>query len=112
MRYAVPLTNGVLSAHFGHCEEFALVDVDPETQTIGEMIKAVPPAHEPGVLPAWLRRNGAEVIIASGMGSRAQALFSENGMRVVLGAPSAPPEELVAAHVAGTLEEGVNVCDH
>jgi len=112
MRYAVPLTNGELSLHFGHCEEFVFIDVDPDTQTVGESITATPPAHEPGVLPAWLNRNGAEIVIAGGMGSRAQVLFSENGIRVVLGAPSMSPEELVAAHVAGTLEEGVNVCDH
>ena len=112
MRYAVPLTNGVLSAHFGHCEKFAFIDVDPETQTIGESIEADPPAHEPGVLPAWLNRNGVEVIIAGGMGSRAQNLFAENDIRVVLGAASVSPEELVAAHIDGTLEEGVNVCDH
>ncbi|MFH1731127.1 MAG: NifB/NifX family molybdenum-iron cluster-binding protein [Planctomycetota bacterium] len=112
MRYAVPLVNGVLSAHFGHCEEFAFIDVDPETRTVGESIKAVPPAHEPGALPAWLSRNGAEVIIAGGMGSRAQALFRENGIRVVVGAPTTAPEELVAAHLDGTLETGGNICDH
>jgi len=112
MRYAVPLTNGELSSHFGHCEEFAFVDVDAETKTVGEPIRATPPAHEPGAFPAWLRQNGAEVIIASGMGSRAQILFSENGIEVVLGAAPGLPENLVAAHVNGTLKAGGNVCDH
>jgi len=112
MRYAVPLTNGVLSAHFGHCEKFAFIDVDPETQTVGESIKADPPAHEPGALPAWLSQNGVEVIIAGGMGSRAQVLFRESGIEIVLGAPAAAPEELVAACLDGTLETGVNICDH
>ena len=112
MRYAVPLTNGVLSAHFGHCEEFAFVDVDPVTRAVGEPIKAPPPPHEPGALPAWLRQNGADVVIAGGMGRRAQGLFAESGIDVIVGAPSAPPEQLVAAHIDGTLDTGSNICDH
>ena len=112
MRYAVPLTNGELSAHFGHCEEFAFVDVDAETRTIGELTRATPPAHEPGALPAWLHRNGADIIIAGGMGRRAQGLFAESGIQVVVGAPEAAPEELVRAHLDGRLEAGVNICDH
>jgi len=27
-KIAIPTTNGVLSAHFGHCEKFALYDVE------------------------------------------------------------------------------------
>ena len=28
MKYAVPVSGGVVSSHFGHCEQFALIDVD------------------------------------------------------------------------------------
>ncbi len=112
MRYAVPLQNGVLSAHFGHCEEFALVHVDLESPTRGKVTRAAAPPHEPGALPAWLRQQGADVIIAGGMGQRAQGLFAESGIQVVVGAPTAPPEELVAAHLNGTLQSGTNICDH
>jgi len=34
MRYAVPISGGVMSPHFGHCEQFALIDVDEETKEI------------------------------------------------------------------------------
>lgn len=112
MRYAVPLTNGVLSAHFGHCEQFALIDVDPDTKQVTGVTRADPPAHEPGALPAWLKENGAGVIIAGGMGRRAQGLFAESGIQVVVGAPEAAPEELVKAHLDGALKAGDNICDH
>ena len=47
------MAEGKLTAHFGHCQEFALIDAD-DKQIIGkEML--VPPPHEPGVLPGWLR---------------------------------------------------------
>ncbi|MBN2451627.1 MAG: P-loop NTPase [Lentisphaeria bacterium] len=58
------------------------------------------------------RDAGAEVILAGGMGQRAQELFSENGIRVVVGAPSRTPEEVVASYLDGTLQTGQNVCDH
>jgi ATP-binding protein involved in chromosome partitioning len=112
MRYAVPLNNGLLSMHFGHCEEFAFIDVDVESQEVADAVIAQPPPHEPGALPAWLRQNGTNIVIAGGMGSRAHGLFEEAGIRVIVGAPVAPPSELVTAHLAGTLETGGNVCDH
>ena len=112
MRIAIPLANGVLSMHFGHCEQFALVDVDESTRTIGSVTCLTPPAHEPGVLPRWLPEQGADVIIAGGMGQRAQALFTQNGIEVVVGAPVEKPEALAASFLSGTLEAGRNVCDH
>jgi len=112
MRFAVPLTGGVLSDHFGHCEEFAFVEAEPETGDVREAARAQPPRHEPGALPSWLSENGVDVVIAGGMGRRAQGLFAESGIEVIVGVPAAAPEELVKAHLAGTLQAGQNICDH
>ena len=49
MKIAVPIANGVLSMHFGHCEAFAIVNVDAESKTIVETEKAAAPPHEPGL---------------------------------------------------------------
>lgn len=96
--------------HFGHCEQFALVDVGEG----GEMhtTLADPPMHEPGVLPAWLHEQGAQVVIAGGMGQRAMQLFDQHGIKVVVGAPADTPDEVVAAYLAGNLPSGGNICDH
>jgi len=110
MKFAIPLAEGKLTAHFGHCQEFAIVDVE-ENQITGKEI-LVPPPHEPGVLPAWLHEKGANVIIAGGMGQRAQGLFTQAGVSVAVGAPNIAPEELVTQYLAGTLITGENVCDH
>jgi predicted Fe-Mo cluster-binding NifX family protein len=110
MRIAVPTAQGTLCPHFGHCEQFALVDVDD-----GKIVKTeyqTPPPHEPGVLPAWLHQQGANVIICGGMGMRAQQLFAQNDIQVVYGAPSLSPEEVVRAHLDGSLVTGDNICDH
>jgi predicted Fe-Mo cluster-binding NifX family protein len=112
MRIAIPLATGKLAVHFGHCEEFALVDVDDrEKKIIGEVRIGAPP-HEPGRLPTWLASQGAEVIIAGGMGSRAQALFAGQGIRVIVGAAAAEPRALARAFLERSLATGTNLCDH
>jgi predicted Fe-Mo cluster-binding NifX family protein len=112
MKIAIPTTNGKLSSHFGHCEEFALVDVNEQTKEIVNVTKLQPPAHEPGVLPKWLSEQKADVIIAGGMGQRAQQLFAQNNIKVIVGAPEQPVEELALAFIDNTLKIGDNVCDH
>lgn len=112
MKIAIPMADGRLCMHFGHCERFALVEVDEAARRIVATQMLTPPPHEPGVLPAWLHEQGASVIIAGGMGGRAQGLFAQNGIRVLVGAPAETPEVLVNAYLSGTLETGANVCDH
>lgn len=112
MKIAIPLAAGRLSAHFGHCEQFALVEVDRASRKVLGQTLHTPPLHEPGALPRWLSEMGADVIIAGGMGSRAQQLFAAAGIDVVVGAPAREPDSLVAAYLEDTLETGHNLCDH
>ena len=112
MRYAVPVSNGRLAAHFGHCEQFALIDVDETTKAIVGKELVASPGHQPGVLPAWLAEEGVATVIAGGMGSRAQALFKDSRIDVVVGADTEDPEQLVLDHIRGTLATGDNICDH
>ncbi len=112
MKIAIPLTYGQLSAHFGHCEQFALVEVDPAGKTIKATEYHTPPAHEPGVLPSWLHKLGANVIIAGGMGQRAQQLLTQNGIKVIVGASCRPVEQVINDYLQGTLEADENICDH
>ncbi len=75
MRYAVPVSGGTVSPHFGHCEKFALIDVDEARKQILKKELVNSPGHEPGLLPQWLAEKGVSLVIAGGMGSRAQGLF-------------------------------------
>jgi predicted Fe-Mo cluster-binding NifX family protein len=112
MKIAIPLAEGKLTAHFGHCASFALIDVDDQTQKMVKREDIPAPPHQPGLLPPWLAERGANMIIAGGMGQRAQELFARQGIRVLVGAPSETPEKLVSDFFAGTLQTGVNACDH
>jgi len=112
MKIAIPVMEGKLCQHFGHCETFAIIDVDANSGKITNRKDVTPPPHEPGVLPKWLHEMGANIIIAGGMGQRAQQLFKQNEIEVVIGAPVDSPENLVYAHLNKTLQTGENICDH
>lgn len=112
MRIALPTAQGQMCLHFGHCEAFALVDADPETKEIQSTTYAQPPQHAPGVLPQWLAEQGVDLVITGGMGRRAQAFFEQYNISVLVGAPTGTPEEVVQAHLDGSLALGSNVCDH
>jgi len=110
MIIAIPLAGGKLAAHFGHCQEFALLDVQNNEVQSKQLVE--PPAHEPGVLPRWLSEQGVTVIIAGGMGQRALTLFNQYGINVVVGAPAETPEDLIQGYLDDSLATGVNLCDH
>ena len=112
MKIAVPLAAGRLSMHFGHCEEFAILEVDEQARKVLNKSVHKSPPHEPGALPRWLHELGANMIIASGMGQRAQQLFAQNSITVMVGASAESPEKLVSAYLNGTLQAGDNICDH
>ncbi|MBC2695967.1 MAG: P-loop NTPase [Desulfobacteraceae bacterium] len=110
MKFAIPLADGKLTAHFGHCKEFAFIDVEENIIKKKEIL--IPPPHEPGVLPKWLHEQGVNVIIAGGMGNKAQVLFNEQNIKVVTGAQPFEPEELINSYLNNTLVTGNNLCDH
>jgi predicted Fe-Mo cluster-binding NifX family protein len=112
MKIAIPTAQGMLCMHFGHCEKFTILEVDENSKEITSQNELDPPPHEPGLLPRWLAEKNVDLVIAGGMGARAQALFQENGINIIVGAPSEAPEKVVKAHLDGTLTHGVNACDH
>lgn len=112
MKVAIPLAGEKLSMHFGHCESFAFIEADTENKKVLNRETITAPPHEPGLLPAWIAEHGASLVIAGGMGQRAQQLFRNNGIEVLVGAPAWSPERLVASWLEGELVTGSNVCDH
>ncbi len=109
-RIAIPLENGILCSHFGHCEQFAIIDtVD---RGISKEVLVTPPPHEPGLLPAWLAEKGVTDVIAGGMGQRAIDLFNQQSINVFVGAQPKNHNQLVNDLLSDTLIAGANLCDH
>lgn len=112
MKIAIPVTGENLNPHFGHCEKFALVDVDPKTREVIATTEAPAPEHQPGLLPRWLKERGVTVVIAGGMGARALSLFQESSIEVITGAPAESVATLVRNYLDGTLISVEHLCEH
>ena len=112
MVIAIPVAEGRLCAHFGHCEKFVFIDVDERTHTILSQQSLDPPVHAPGVFPRWVAEQGASLVLAGGMGGRAIELFGMAGVEVLTGCPCDTPDNLIAQYIQQTLVTGGNACDH
>jgi predicted Fe-Mo cluster-binding NifX family protein len=55
---------------------------------------------------------GVDVIIAGGMGQKAQNLFAANNIKVCIGVAEGSPRELVESYLENKLTTGQNLCDH
>lgn len=110
MKIAIPTLNNQLTAHFGHCERFAIVHVEDNKVVKEEYID--PPVHQPGVYPRFLADQGVKVIIAGGIGQRAIDLFNQNDIVVFMGVPVGDPKTLVEDYLNQKLSTGQNLCDH
>jgi predicted Fe-Mo cluster-binding NifX family protein len=52
------------------------------------------------------------LVLAGGMGARAQSMFTDKGVKVLVGAPAEEPDTVVRKYLEGSLELGANTCDH
>jgi len=112
MKIAVPVSGRQVSAHFGHADKFEFLEVDADRGEIIAQHGEEAPAHQPGLLPEWLKERGADVVFAGGMGQRAVNLLAEKGIRVVTGISAMSAEGAVKAYLEGSLKSGENICDH
>ncbi|MCI1779655.1 MAG: NifB/NifX family molybdenum-iron cluster-binding protein [Bacteroidales bacterium] len=109
-RIAVPMEHGALCSHFGHCEYFCFVDV--EDGKISGKKEIVPPEHEPGLYPRWVKEQGAGEVICGGIGMKARNLFAAENIKLYIGVANKSAEELVEDLLGGVLRTGENSCDH
>lgn len=112
MRIAIPASGDRLNSHFGHCEKFAMVDVDPKTKEVTSTTEAIAPEHQPGLLPIWLKERGVTVVIAGGVGARALSLLHEAAIEVITGAPEENVTALVRSYLNGSLVSVEHLCEH
>ena len=106
---AIPSNDGeTVEEHFGHCRQFVLVTIQDGKEVSRGMV--VPPEHAPGVFPAFLAGQGANVIITGGMGGRAVSLFKEQNIDVILGARGFISDTL-ATFLEGELESKGSECN-
>ncbi|MGC8833505.1 MAG: NifB/NifX family molybdenum-iron cluster-binding protein [Armatimonadota bacterium] len=106
-KLAVAADGNAVSAHFGHCSQYVLVEAEG-----GKVLNRTTinnPGHEPGKLPRYLAELGVTCVVAGGMGPRAQQNFAAYGISAVVGI-TGTVEEAVQAWLSGKLSGGDNTC--
>ncbi len=109
MKIAIATEGTNVAAHFGRCPEYTVVMVDDGQCTDRTILPN--PGHEPGRIPRFLHEHGVDLVIAGGMGPRAQNLFEELGMQHLAGV-SGTVDTAIERCLAGTLAGGESLCNH
>lgn len=112
MKIAIPTLEGKLCAHFGHCESFTFVEVDTEKKEILNIVETTPEEGISCQSASWIAAQGANVVLAGGMGGRPYTTLVQNGVDVVTGCPELDINEIVKLYLTNTLETGENTCGH
>ncbi|MBN2543693.1 NifB/NifX family molybdenum-iron cluster-binding protein [bacterium] len=107
MKIAISTDGSVVSAHFGRCPEYTILNIEGDKLINKEVIEN--PGHQTGFLPEFLKGKGVGCIIAGGMGWRAQDLFMQSGIKTLLGL-SGSIEEVISQLLNGTLKGGESLC--
>ncbi|MDK2879721.1 MAG: hypothetical protein PWR06_2437 [Thermoanaerobacteraceae bacterium] len=111
MKIAVATEGNMVSAHFGHCPQYTIYDVDEKQNKINSKLLIENPGHQPGFLPGYLATLGVNCIIAGGMGPRAQELFAQNNIETITGV-SGRVDDVIQEYLKGNIADGGNLCDH
>ncbi len=109
MKLAISTDQGYVSAHFGRCQSYTIVDIQDGRLVSREEIPN--PGHQPGFLPGYLSEKNVNCIIAGGMGPRAQGLFAQKNIEIVLGVQGAV-DEIIEKFMKQEIEAGDDLCDH
>jgi predicted Fe-Mo cluster-binding NifX family protein len=77
----------IVSPHFGRCPYYVLVDMDGrQVSQVNVIENPNYGRHAPGTVPLFIRDQGANVMLAGGMGRRAIMLFDQLDIQAVTGA--------------------------
>jgi predicted Fe-Mo cluster-binding NifX family protein len=107
MKIAIATDGNYVSAHFGRCPSYTIVDIDNGKVINKEVIDN--PGHQPGFIPQFLHKKKVECIIAGGMGRRAIDLFNEYGIQTIVGVIG-EIDTVINQIIEGTLKGGESLC--
>jgi predicted Fe-Mo cluster-binding NifX family protein len=103
---------GSLSAHFGRCPYYTIVDVEDKTVSNVQIIdNPYFTNHVPGAVPQFIKEQGAQVMIAGGMGPRALELFNQLGIEAITTGIQENLETILNAYLRGDIS-GATGCEH
>jgi len=98
--------NSEVSAHFGRCPYYTLVEVqEDEIKKVSNVKNPYYLSHgQPGQVPNFIKEQQVEVIIAGGMGPRAIEFFNQLEIEAVTGA-SGRVADVINSYLKGNLQD-------
>lgn len=116
MRIAIPVSEGKVAPHLGHCHTFLIADV--ENGKVTNQVEVENPGHGPGgPPPVFVAKCGVKQVLAWGMPPHATGMFQQMGIKVQLGC-TGDPQKVLEGFLTGSLEltsEGLDAggsCSH
>ena len=109
MKVAIATEGGYVSAHFGRCPSYTILEIKEGKILNREEIAN--PGHQPGFLPQYLEELGVNCIIAGGMGPRAQGLFAQRNIEAIIGVQGGI-DEVIEKFLNQELKPGEDLCGH
>lgn len=106
-KIAIAVEGNQVSSHFGRCPFFTIVELDGKKVYNQEIIPN--PGHRTGFLPDFFAEKGIQTILCGGMGRRAVDLFSEKGVKVMIGI-SGEIDDIIEKYLHGQLKESDSLC--
>lgn len=107
MKIAISTDGDYVSPHFGRCPSFTIIEVGNGNLLKKETLKN--PGHHPGFLPEYLHKREIECLVAGGVGRRAEELFREVGIEIIVGVKG-KIDEIIEQILKGEIEGSESLC--
>jgi predicted Fe-Mo cluster-binding NifX family protein len=108
LKVAISTEGNIVSAHFGRCPSFTIIEVE-ETEVVDKK-NIENPGHHTGFLPKFLHDEGVNTIVAGGMGMNALNLFNQVGIDVIVGV-SGNIDDVIDKIAKGQIQSSESLCD-
>ncbi len=109
MKIAIATDNGQVAQHFGRCMEYTIFDIEKDKIVNKTLLPN--PGHAPGAIPKFLHDNGCDLIIAGGMGRRAQEFFKQFNIDWIIGVQG-NVDAVIQDYMNNSLVAGESSCTH
>jgi len=109
MKLAISTDNNQVAKHFGRCKQYTIVEI-LDSKVIDKKIISNP-GHAPGAIPKFLNDKDCDLIIAGGMGRRAQGYFKDFNMDWIIGVQG-DVDKVIQDFINNDLEVGDSTCNH
>jgi predicted Fe-Mo cluster-binding NifX family protein len=110
MKIAVPVRDGLIDDHFGHCKEFSIFRVEGQSLIVEPSIPSAEGCGCKSDIALVLAHAGVTHLVAGNMGQGAVNVLAAQGIAVVRGA-SGEASVAAEAFVKGALKDSGKGCE-